>query len=242
MTERGKQLHAIADGQIAELIALIATVDEAALRLPCPDREKLGDGTVGASVRHTADNYQRIAEFIQASDQRSVAPRPQGGPRLSAAHDPTSLRMSLSDQPPRHDARTQPGRPSGRRRRVPAVREFKSDVSASSNHAQARRARRGRNRVVTRGGLLHRRPPPLTTAVLTRAAAPDGRHFRVRIALVRDTRYPGSRRRRPGGRVRFVGWRVGRSRRWSADLGDCGCFGGGAGGVCFGDELGEDLA
>jgi hypothetical protein len=76
MTDRGKQLHATADAQIAELIALISTVDEAALRLPCPGREKLGDGTVGASMRHTADNYERIAGFVQTSD------------RVSGAHEP----------------------------------------------------------------------------------------------------------------------------------------------------------
>jgi hypothetical protein len=76
MTERGKQLHAATDEQIAELIGLILALDETALRRPCPGREKLGDGTVGASVRHTADNYQRIAAFIQTSD------------RISAAHQP----------------------------------------------------------------------------------------------------------------------------------------------------------
>jgi hypothetical protein len=77
MTDRGKRLHATADGQIAELIALMSTVDEASLRLPCPSRERLGDGTVAASARHTADNYQRIAAFVQTSD------------RMSAAHEPT---------------------------------------------------------------------------------------------------------------------------------------------------------
>jgi hypothetical protein len=71
MTERGKQLHATADAQIAELIDLISTLDEATLRLPCPGREKLGDGTIAASARHTADNYQRIAAFVQTSDQMS---------------------------------------------------------------------------------------------------------------------------------------------------------------------------
>jgi hypothetical protein len=69
MTERGQQLHTTADGQIAGLIDLIATIDETRLRLPCPGREKLGDGTVGASVRHTAANYQRIAGFVQTSDR-----------------------------------------------------------------------------------------------------------------------------------------------------------------------------
>jgi hypothetical protein len=69
MTERGQQLHATIDQQIAELIDLISTLDEAALRRPCPGREKLGDGTVGASARHTADNYQRIAGFVQTRDR-----------------------------------------------------------------------------------------------------------------------------------------------------------------------------
>jgi hypothetical protein len=84
MPERGRALHATAAEQIAELIALISTVDEVALRLPCPGREKLGDGTVGAIVWHTADNYQRITDFIETSDRMSGAhpPRQQGGHRM----------------------------------------------------------------------------------------------------------------------------------------------------------------
>jgi len=81
MTERGKQLHATADGQIAELIGLMSTVDEASLPLPVPGREKLGDGTVAACAWHTADNYQRIAAFVQISD------------RMSGAHEPTQHRV-----------------------------------------------------------------------------------------------------------------------------------------------------
>jgi hypothetical protein len=77
MTERATRLHATADGQIAELIGLISAVNDATLRLPCPGREKLGDGTIAASARHTADNYQRIAEFVETSD------------RISGAHEPT---------------------------------------------------------------------------------------------------------------------------------------------------------
>jgi hypothetical protein len=76
MTERGKRLHVTADAQIAELIDLLSTPDEAALRRPCPGREKLGDGTIGASARHTADNYQRIAAFVQASDRTSEGHAP----------------------------------------------------------------------------------------------------------------------------------------------------------------------
>lgn len=83
MTERRKQLHTTADEQIAELIALLPTVDEASLRLPCPGREKLGDGTLAAAARHTADNYQRIAAFVQTSDRMSGVhePTPHGGHR-----------------------------------------------------------------------------------------------------------------------------------------------------------------
>jgi hypothetical protein len=76
MTERGTQLHATADGQVVQLIALISALDEVALRLPCPGREKLGDGTVGACARHTADNYQRIAAFVETSDQKPAGPAP----------------------------------------------------------------------------------------------------------------------------------------------------------------------
>jgi hypothetical protein len=76
MTERANQLHEVADGQIAELIALASTLDEAALRQPVPGRAKLGDGTVGACLRHTADNYRRIASFVQTSGRLAGAPEP----------------------------------------------------------------------------------------------------------------------------------------------------------------------
>lgn len=84
MTERGRALHATADQQIAGLIGLLSRLDEAALHLPCPGREKLGDGTVAACARHTADNYQRIAAFVQTSSRMSGgrAPTPHSGHRL----------------------------------------------------------------------------------------------------------------------------------------------------------------
>lgn len=91
MTERGNALHATADRQIAELIDLMASLDEAALRLPCPGREKLGDGTVAASAGHTADNYRRIAAFVQTSDRMPAGHKnPHNGhriPRLLRALD-----------------------------------------------------------------------------------------------------------------------------------------------------------
>ena len=84
MTERAHALAATADRQIAELIELLLTLDQAALRRPCPGREKLGDGTIGAAARHTADNYQRIAAFVQTSDRMSATHQPAapGGHRI----------------------------------------------------------------------------------------------------------------------------------------------------------------
>jgi hypothetical protein len=73
MTQRTKELHVTADGQIVEMINLISGLDDSTLRLPCPGREKLGDGTVAAAAWHSANNYQRIAAFIQTSDQMSSA-------------------------------------------------------------------------------------------------------------------------------------------------------------------------
>jgi hypothetical protein len=67
MSERGTKLLQIADGQISEAIGLLSERRESALLLPNPAREKLGDGTVGASALHTADGYHRIAEIIRAS-------------------------------------------------------------------------------------------------------------------------------------------------------------------------------
>ena len=75
MTERAKQLHATADAQIAELADAIKTLDEAAWRLPCAGREKLGDGTVGAFAQHTAQNYERIGTFVVTADRLSTGHR-----------------------------------------------------------------------------------------------------------------------------------------------------------------------
>jgi hypothetical protein len=98
MTERAQQLYITADGQLEKLSDLISTLNESTLRLPCTGREKLGDGTVGASARHTADNYQRIAEFVSTSDRlsRSSDSTPNGGHRI-----PRFLRAA-GHRPPDH--------------------------------------------------------------------------------------------------------------------------------------------
>jgi hypothetical protein len=73
MSGRAAQLHSTADAQIAELTDFVTALDDAALRRPCPGREKLGDGTVAANAQHTADNYQRIAAFVQTGGRMSAA-------------------------------------------------------------------------------------------------------------------------------------------------------------------------
>lgn len=54
------------------------------MRLPCPSREKLGDGTVAACAKHTTHNYQRIGEFVATTDQLSPdhVSRRRGGHRI----------------------------------------------------------------------------------------------------------------------------------------------------------------
>ena len=91
MSERGSQLHAKADQQIGELLDLVSALDEDTSRRPCSGRDKLGDGTVAASARHSAENYQRIAAFLTTSQRTSVvhAPPEPGGHRF-----PRALRSS----------------------------------------------------------------------------------------------------------------------------------------------------
>jgi hypothetical protein len=107
MTDRGMQLHAAAYGQTTELLALSSTLNAQTVRLPCPGREKLGDGTIAASLRHTADNYQRIAAFVQTSDgmadKRAMAGA--GGHRV-----PRFLR-ALGDGPAHHSDHAPDGGP-----------------------------------------------------------------------------------------------------------------------------------
>jgi hypothetical protein len=78
MTERAHDLSATADRQMSTLIELLSTLEHSTLKRPCPGRQKLGDGTIGAAVQHTADNYQRIAAFVQTSDRMSATHQPAG--------------------------------------------------------------------------------------------------------------------------------------------------------------------
>ena len=75
MKERATNLLDEAERQIADLTSTIASANDNALELPCPGREKLGDGSVGAAATHAGDNYQRIAEFAR-SDSSTRSHRP----------------------------------------------------------------------------------------------------------------------------------------------------------------------
>ncbi len=74
MSRRADQLRGTAERQISELIDLVSGADEPTWQRPCPGREKLGDGTVGAIASHTAANYQRIAAFLAATESMSSGP------------------------------------------------------------------------------------------------------------------------------------------------------------------------
>lgn len=88
MSERGEQLLNTAQRQISQLRALIAAGGEGFLRRPCPGREKLGDGTVGALATHTADTYHRIAAFVAGSEvghDRVAGAHPSPAPAIEAS-------------------------------------------------------------------------------------------------------------------------------------------------------------
>lgn len=104
MRQRAERLRTVVDEQIADLMGVVETLDESTLRRPCPGREKLSNGTVGACVRHTADNYQRIAAFVQTSDRTSSPQHParahyaEPGPGAGQHEDqPTADAIDLDD-------------------------------------------------------------------------------------------------------------------------------------------------
>jgi hypothetical protein len=68
MAARAEALLSTAIGQVDTLIEFVSGLGDADLRRPCPGREKLGDGSVGTLVAHTAANYQRIATFAAGAE------------------------------------------------------------------------------------------------------------------------------------------------------------------------------
>jgi len=100
MANRAAELHATADQQVSQLIELLSERSEAQLQEPCPAREKLGDGTVAAAAMHFADNYGRIASFVQTGVQSS---RSHATP-ASSGHDLGRFRKLFSHRLPAHAA------------------------------------------------------------------------------------------------------------------------------------------
>jgi hypothetical protein len=100
MANRAAELHATADQQVSQLIELLSERSEAQLREPCPGREKLGDGTIAAAALHFADNYGRIASFVQTGVQSS---RSHATP-ASSGHRLARFRRAFGHRPPDHTA------------------------------------------------------------------------------------------------------------------------------------------
>jgi hypothetical protein len=98
MSDRADQLHTAADKQVAGLIEVLSNADEEALCRPCPGREKLGDGTVGANAAHTALNYRRIGTFVAAGQVMSSRHDHGQQPR----HRSRGFLRALGHAPPAH--------------------------------------------------------------------------------------------------------------------------------------------
>jgi hypothetical protein len=107
VSDAGHRLNTTANGQISELIDLLSTREEADLSLPCPGRAKLGDGTVAACASHAADNYLRIAAFLDSAQKTSTAhgqsgpltaPPPLSRPAITQTAGSTANTVSLTPQ------------------------------------------------------------------------------------------------------------------------------------------------
>lgn len=97
MTTRATQLHAQADNQILALDTLLTTAEKSAVNLPLDNREKLGDGSLGALALLIAENYLRIAEAVS---QATADAGPRAGHRI-----PRWSRHQAPSHEPRSDQR-----------------------------------------------------------------------------------------------------------------------------------------
>jgi hypothetical protein len=106
MSQQGLQLLRTADAQISALIETFSARDEGVLRRRCPGRAKFADGTIGAVAWHTAENYGRIANFLNDQPDGGHAD-PQSGQAvtrsalldlLSNSRDSLRVLGSLSEE------------------------------------------------------------------------------------------------------------------------------------------------
>jgi len=118
MGRRAEQLHDEADRQIAELLQVVGA--QTAETLKRAGRQKLGDGTLGALLLHTADNYQRIADFASGSEEPPSGHRPPKG-----AHKMPRFVRALGHRAPDHDSNYSAGQadPQGITEQLSAARQ-----------------------------------------------------------------------------------------------------------------------
>jgi hypothetical protein len=99
MNERGTQLLETANAQTDELIGLISTGGEAALRLPCPGREKLGDGTVAACAlpQPTTIPNRRVHSWAKPGSHGSPMGTARASNRASTRRRTSISKSCLTD-------------------------------------------------------------------------------------------------------------------------------------------------
>ena len=88
MSLRAQRLHEAADGQVMQVVELLAAVGDAGLRRPCPGRARLGDGSVAAVALLTTSSYEQIAAFVTGAAQ----PRTD---RHREVHDATGITLDM---------------------------------------------------------------------------------------------------------------------------------------------------
>ena len=99
MSRRAEQLHDRVDRQVSELLRLVNEQTDESLRRPC-GREKLGDGSLGALIAHTADNWERISELAAGAVTERAEQAQPGGAQPGGAHRAPRLLRALRH---RHD-------------------------------------------------------------------------------------------------------------------------------------------
>ena len=103
MMQRAEDLHATARQQIDQLQAIARAQSVETLQRPCPGRMKLGDGSLGAVILHTIENYQRIGNFAAGREpQADDAPQDSKGARQSRSYGISRLLGAIGHRPPDH--------------------------------------------------------------------------------------------------------------------------------------------
>ncbi len=101
MSSRAAKLRELADDQVSRLIEAVSGAGADVLDTPGSGRDKLGDGTLGTLIAHTADNSRPIGVFASGADQsgadHSAATARDLSGRLAAAREALAPLASLAD-------------------------------------------------------------------------------------------------------------------------------------------------